>query len=145
MTATMLLGACVEQDEDKPNDEDMKVAKQNLLATAPTPKYAVNADLDGKVVYLGLDVDPATPEPGRDIKLTHYWKVVAPVGDGWKPFTHLEGPNHANYINADHAPVKGKYPASAWKAGDIVRDEQVVRLPPSWSHDTLTVFTGLWK
>ena len=145
VTATMLLGACVEQDDDKPNDEDMKVAKQNLLATAPTPKYAVNADLDGKVVYLGLDVDPATPEPGRDIKLTHYWKVVAPVGDGWKPFTHLEGPNHANYINADHAPVKGKYPASAWKAGDIVRDEHIVRLPPNWSHDTLSVFTGFWK
>ena len=46
--AGMLLGACVEQDDEKPNDEDLKVAKQNILTTAPTPKYAVNADLDGK-------------------------------------------------------------------------------------------------
>jgi hypothetical protein len=145
LVATLLLGACVEQDDEKPNDEDMKVAKQNILTTAPTPKYAVNADLDGKLVYLGLDVDPATPEPGRDIKLTHYWKVVALPGDGWKPFTHLEGPNHQNYINADHAPVKGKYPASAWKVGDIVRDEHIVRLPPNWSQPTLTVLTGFWR
>ena len=145
LAAMLLVGACVEQDDEKPNDEDMKVAKQNILATAPTPKYAVNADLDGKIVYLGMDVDPATPEPGRDIKLTHYWKVVAPAGDGWKPFTHLEGPNHQNFINADHAPVKGKYPASAWKAGEIIRDEHVVRLPPTWTGESMTVLTGFWR
>jgi hypothetical protein len=139
------LGACVEQDDEKPNDEDMKVAKQNILATAPTPKYAVNADLDGKIVYLGLDVDPALPEPGKDIKLTHYWKMVASPGEGWKPFTHLEGPNHQSYINADHATVKGKYPPSAWKAGEIIRDEHIVRLPASWSHDSVLVLTGFWR
>jgi hypothetical protein len=141
----LVSSACVEQDDDKPNDEDMKVAKANILATAPTPKYAVNADLDGKVVYLGLDVDPATVEPGKDVKLTHYWKLVATPGDGWKTFTHLEGPNHQSYINADHPPVKGKYPVSAWKAGDIVRDEHVVRLPTNWTHDTLNVYVGFWR
>jgi Carbohydrate family 9 binding domain-like len=139
------VGACVEQDDDKPNDDDMKVAKQNILATAPTPRFATNADLDGKVTYLGLDVDPATVEPGKDVKLTHYWKLVASPGDGWKPFTHLEGPNHGGFINADHTPVRGKYPASAWKPGDIVRDEQVIRLPPNWSYDVLNVYTGFWR
>jgi hypothetical protein len=141
----MFIGACVEQDDEKPNDDDMKVAKQNILATAPTPKFPVNADLDGKVVYLGLDADPATAEPGHDVKLTHYWKVVALPGEGWKPFTHLEGPNHQGYINADHAPVKGKYPASAWKAGEIIRDEHVVRLPPTWAWDTMNVYVGFWR
>jgi hypothetical protein len=143
--AAMLFGACVEQDDEKPNEDDMKVAKANILATAPTPKYAVNADLDGKVVYLGLDVDPPTPEPGHDVKLTHYWKMVAAPGDGWKPFTHLEGPNHQSYINADHPAVKGKYPPSAWKPGEIIRDEHVVRLPPNWGHDQLIVYTGFWR
>jgi hypothetical protein len=81
-TAALLGGACVEQDDEKPNDEDMKIAKQNILSAPPSPKYAVNADLDGKVVYLGLDVDPATPEPGKDIKLTQYWKMVSSPGDG---------------------------------------------------------------
>jgi hypothetical protein len=141
----ILSAGCVEQDDEKPNDDDMKVAKQNILATAPTPKYAVNADLDGKLVYIGMDVDPPNPEPGHDIKLTHYWKMVASPGDGWKPFTHLEGPNHQSYINADHPAVKGKYPPSSWKAGEIIRDEHVVRLPPNWSHDQLVVLTGFWR
>jgi Carbohydrate family 9 binding domain-like len=143
--AGLVSSACVEQDDEKPNDEDMKVAKANLLTTAPTPKYPVNADLDGKVVYLGLDVEPATIEPGKDVKLTHYWKFVATPGDGWKTFTHLEGPNHQSFINADHPPVKGKYPVSAWKAGDIVRDEHVIRLPANWTHDTLNVYVGFWR
>src|SRR5258708_12379115 len=83
---TLLGAACVEQDDDKPTEEDMKVAKQNILTTAPTPKYAVNADLDGKVVYLGLDVDPATIEPGRDVNLTHYWNLRASPGHGSNTF-----------------------------------------------------------
>jgi hypothetical protein len=145
LAAAMLIGACVEQDDEKPNEDDMKVAKQNILTTAPTPKFPVNADLDGKIVYLGLDADPSPVEPGKDVKLTHYWKVVAAPGDGWKPFTHLEGPNHQNYINADHSPVKGKYPASAWKVGETIRDEHVVRLPPNWTSDTLNVYTGFWR
>ena len=128
------LGACVEQDEEKPSDDDLKVAKQNILSTAPTPKFPVNADLDGKVVYLGMDADPAVVEPGHDVKLTHYWKVVAPPGDGWRIFSHLNGPNNQQFINVDHAPVKGKYPVAQWKAGEIIRDEHSVRLPPNWAH-----------
>src|ERR1700750_2414713 len=86
------LAACVEQDDDKPTADDVEAAKQNILTTAPTPRYPVNADLDGKVVYLGLDVDPVPIEPGKDVTLTHYWKLVASPGDGWRTFTHVEGP-----------------------------------------------------
>ena len=139
----VLMIACVEQDEDKPTAEDMAAAKQNILTTAPTPKYAVNADLDGKIVYLGLDVDHAPIEPGKDVTLTHYWKVVSPVSE-WKTFTHLNGAG-TKFINADHAPVKGKYPVSAWKAGEIIRDQHTVRLPPTWAQPSVEVYVGLWR
>jgi hypothetical protein len=139
------IGACVEQDEEKPSEDDMKVAKQNILTTAPTPKFPVNADLDGKVIYLGMDADPAVVEPGHDVKLTHYWKVVAPIGDGWRVFTHLNGPNNQPFINVDHPPLKGKYAVSQWKAGEILRDEHSIRLPPNWAHAQVVVSTGLWK
>src|SRR5215831_16087572 len=144
--ALLLLGvACVEQDDDKPTEDDMKVAKQNILTTAPSIKYAVNADLDGKVTYIGLDTEGQTIEPGKDFKLTHYWKMVASPGDGWKTFVHLEGPNHGSFVNADHVPVKGKYPVAAWKAGEIIRDEHTIRLPANWSAPTVNVYVGLWR
>jgi hypothetical protein len=138
-----LLVACVEQDDDKPTADDMAVAKQNILTTPPTPKYVVNADLDGKVVYLGLDVDHVPIEPGKDVLLTHYWKLVSPPGQDWKTFTHLNGAK--NFVNADHAPVKGKYPVGAWKAGEIIRDQHSIRLPANWAAPTVEVYTGLWR
>lgn len=140
----VLLLGCVEQDEDKPTQADMAAAKENILTTAPTPKYAVNADLDGKVIYLGLDVDHVPIEPGKDVTLTHYWKLVAPPGSEWKTFTHLNG-GGKSFINADHPPVKGKYPVGAWKAGEIIRDQHTVRLPPGWAFPTVEVYVGLWR
>jgi hypothetical protein len=137
--------ACIEQDEEKPTADDMAVAKQNVLATAPSPRFPVNADIDGKFTYLGLDVGGVPIEPGKDVTLTHYWKLVAAPGDGWKTFTHLEGPHKYNFINADHVPVKGKYPVSSWKVGDIVRDTHIVRLPSTWTAPALEVYVGIWR
>src|SRR5262245_21849771 len=142
----VLLLACVEQDEDKPSPDDMAAAKQNILTTAPTPKYAVNADLDGKVIYLGLDADQVPIEPGKDVTLTHYWKLVSSPGHEWKAFTHLNGGGPGkNFINADHPAVKGKYPVSAWKPGEIIRDQHTIRLPVGWSAPTVEVYVGLWR
>jgi hypothetical protein len=146
VSAVVLLGlGCVEQERDKPTADDLASAKANLLTTPPSPRYPVNADLDGKVLFLGIDADPVPVEAGKDLKLTQYFKVVAPPGDGWRTFTHLEGPGKQNYVNADHTPVEGKYPVSAWKAGDIVRDVHTVRVPDGWSFPALEVYVGLWR
>ena len=120
--------------EDTVREGDLTPLFQKIVDHVPAP----NLDPEGEFKMLATLLD-------RDIKLTHYWKVVASPGDGWKPFTHLEGPNHQGYINADHAPVKGKYPASAWKVGDIVRDEHLIRLPANWASETLNVYVGFWR
>lgn len=145
--AAGLLGSagCVEQQDDKPTAEDLNYVKQHLLAEAPSPRIPVNADLDGKVIYLGVDAEPAQVEPGKDVKLTHYWKVVSPPGEGWRMFTHTSGPNNQGFLNWDHHPIRGKYPVSQWKAGDIIRDEHTIRMPPTWPHKNVEVYVGLWK
>jgi hypothetical protein len=150
-TGVCLLGlgvlavGCVEQADDKPSAEDQEFVKKNLLKTAPTPQFVVNADLDGKVSYLGADVSPNPAEAGKDLKVTHYWKVSTPPGEGWRTFTHAQGPSKASYMNVDHGPVRGKYPVSQWKAGDIIRDEHVFRVPATWQYDHLQVHVGLWR
>lgn len=136
---------CVEQTEEKPTEDDLKTVRQNLLPSPPSPKLVVNADLDGKVVYLGMDPEHETVEPGKDFKLVHYWKVISPPGDGWRIFTHLFGTNKQGFINVDHGPIRGKYPVSQWKAGDIIRDEHTVRLPGNWRFDKMEIYTGLWR
>ena len=136
---------CVEQADEKPSAEDQDFVKKNLLSAAPSPMFPVNADLDGKVIYLGVDVSPNPAEAGKDVKVTHYWKVNNAPGEGWRTFTHVQGPNRSGYMNVDHGPVRGKYPVSQWKAGDIIKDEHVFRIPATWQHDRVELYTGLWR
>jgi hypothetical protein len=144
LVATLGLSACVEQEPDRPTEDDVKVIKQNILSKAPDMKFKVNAELEDKIVYLGLDVDKATVVPGEPFKLTHYWKVLKPA-DGWLLFVHLNGPEKRGFINADHKPIGNRYPVASWKAGEIIRDEHTVALPAGWKDDKLMVYTGLWK
>jgi hypothetical protein len=71
--------------------------------------------------------------------------VVAAPGEGWRTFTHVQGPNKAGYMNVDHGPVRGKYPVSQWKAGNIIKDEHTFRVPATWQYDRLEMYTGLWR
>lgn len=135
---------CVEQEPARPTEADWKVIKQNILKEAPKPKYEVNADLEGKVTYLGLDVNREVLKPGQPFTLTHYWKVIQPVPD-WQIFVHLDNAARSRFINADHGPVGGRYPAGIWKAGEIIRDQHDVTLPEDWADPQLIVYTGLWK
>jgi hypothetical protein len=142
---TGLAVGCVEQAEDKPTKEDEEFIKKNLLTTPPTPQFVVNADLDGKLTYLGMDVSPNPVEAGKDVRVTHYWKVNVAPGEGWKMFTHISGTNKQGFANVDHTPVSGKYPAAKWKAGEIIRDQHTFRPPAGWNYDHLEVYTGLYK
>lgn len=138
------LAGCSESQE-KLSEADLQMVHSNLLPTAPAPKNAVNADLDGKLVYLGSDVEPAQAAPGQQVRVTNYWKAVEPPGEGWRIFTHLEGPNHHGFVNDDHGAVSGKYPVDQWKAGEIIRDQRIITVPANWSQSSLLVYVGAWK
>lgn len=137
---------CVEQSPDLPTEDDIRAAKEHILSAAPEPKYAVNAELEDKLTYLGLDIDTETVTPGKAFTLTHYWKVNKPLGDDWRIFIHLEAPGtKKSHLNADHVPIGGKYPVHIWKAGEIIRDIHRVSVPQSWSADAVEIYVGAWK
>jgi hypothetical protein len=139
-------GGCVEQSADLPSEEDIKAAHEHVLTTAPTPRYPVNADLEDKLTYLGLDVDTDSVTPGKAFTLTHYWKVNNPLSDDWKLFIHLESPDSKkSHLNADHTPINGKYPLHLWKKGEIIRDIHRVSVPQSWPGNSVDIFVGAWK
>ena len=139
----MLLWGCVE-DSYQPTAKDLEIIKQNVLEQPPQMRFKVNASLEGKVEYLGLDVEPEVIIPGKPIKLTHYWKVNQPVTD-WRIFVHLNDPGQVRFINADHTPIGGRYPAAQWKRGEIIRDQHTVSLPNDWQFPQVVIYTGLFR
>lgn len=140
----LVVWGCVEQEPDRPTEEDKRLIRQNILTKVPEMKFKVNADLEGNVTYLGLDVDKDVIQPGQQFTLTHYWKVNKRV-DGWRLFVHLNGPDKKGFINADHKAIGGRYPATNWQPGEILRDEHKVTLPADYKESKVMVFVGLWK
>ncbi len=139
--------ACVEKSSSAPSEKQLQLRKENILTAAPASlKRTVNADLDGKIVYLGCDYDKDTISPGEKVVIQHYFKVVQPTGRGWKLFQHLNGDSpNGNWVNIDHKPVKGSYQVSEWKAGEIIRDEYTLTLPKNWTAPVATVHIGIYK
>lgn len=143
VTAIVFMAGCVE-DSYQPTAQDLETIKKNVLVQPPQMRFKVNASLEGKVEYLGLDVEPEEVIPGKPVKLTHYWKVNEPVSD-WRIFVHLNDPGQVRFINADHAPVGGRYPAAQWKRGEIIRDQHTVSLPKDWQFPQVVIYTGLFR
>jgi len=147
VVAAVSLVGCVEQQNDMPSEEDIKAAHEHVLSAPPANiQHPSDAQLEDKLEYLGVDVDTDTVTPGKAFTLTHYWKVLNPVGDDWKIFVHLETPDSKkNHLNADHVPIGGKYPVSLWKKGEIIRDIHRVSVPQSWPGNEVDIYVGAWK
>src|SRR5690349_15281743 len=84
------LAGCVDQG---PGPEVRKVEPsfvQAHLLSAEPPAGAelerLDVTLGGKVVYLGSKIDKPRVAPGQSVTITHYWKVLAPVGGTWRVF-----------------------------------------------------------
>ncbi|MHB1846475.1 MAG: carbohydrate-binding family 9-like protein [Deltaproteobacteria bacterium] len=132
--------------------EQRQPPKQAFLAAPPDSLKKLAAAPGGAtfgggaVRYLGYEWAPAQPFAGGVMRLTHYWKVEKPLPGDWEIFVHLERPGQPGVVvNADHVAIQGTYPTSLWKAGQIFRDDELLRLPPQLPGKALDMFVGLFQ
>ncbi|MCG8422802.1 MAG: carbohydrate-binding family 9-like protein [Proteobacteria bacterium] len=154
--ATAAWSACVDQGPGPTRKKiDPSYIKRNLLSQPPVHMTnLVHADFDGKVVYLGNDLPSNILIPGQPAHIVHYWQVVEPPGGQWRVFVHLEGkPGHGkpadsklqDWLNLGASDMRIGYGPDKWRAGDILRDEQEIRLPTSWSSPAAQLVVGLFR
>jgi hypothetical protein len=143
--AAAVWAGCVEKGAPAPKIDPAYIQK-NLLAEEPAAiQSRVDANLGGVVVYLGNDVSPAGAlAPGSKVSVVHYWKVIEPPGSEWRVFSHLVGGGKA-WMNVDYTDMRVGYPPEAWKAGDIIRDEQSFELDGAWSASYAQLTVGLYQ
>jgi hypothetical protein len=142
LAIVLCLSGCVEKGE--PERPDPGFIQDNLLSAAPTPGLPLDADLGGKVVYLGADVDKQQAALGDRVKITHYWKVVEPPGPEWRLFTHVNG-SAGDWINVDDTRMRKGHGPDRWKAGEIIRDEQTFPILKTWKSPEATVYVGMFR
>ena len=143
--AVMVLLALVACRSGSKKKIDQATIDRNLLDGPPAQiENKVDANLGGKVIYLGNEVNPHVLGPGKTVTLVHYWKVVEPPGEGWHVFTHLLGAAD-HWMNLDYSDMREGYPVDKWKAGDVIRDEQSFTLESPWKSSSAQLVVGLWK
>lgn len=138
------LCACVDTAPPEPKIDPAYIEK-NLLAEPPAQMTnTVDADLGGKVVYLGNDIDSDTVAPGADVTVIHYWKVVEPPGEKWRVFTHLQGSDAKDWANIDRSDMRVGHGPGKWQAGQVIRDEHKFRVPKGWKSTHADVLVGMF-
>ena len=137
---------CVDKGPDATHKEiDPAYIEKNLLTEEPAKiGNRIDADIGGKVIYLGNELATPQVNPGGKVRIVHYWKVVEPPGSQWRVFAHLVGDKANDWANIDYTDMRYGYPPKKWQAGDVIRDEQEFPLPDGWSSRTARIMVGLY-
>ncbi|MFT5358353.1 MAG: hypothetical protein ACI9KE_005591 [Polyangiales bacterium] len=139
------LSSCVEKSRDLTRTEREQLA-QFVGEEATSPTHEVSIDFEGKVELIGYDLSSETWTPGEQMTITWHWKVTRALEEGWRLFTHVSDGRQPTVVNEDGAGlVRDLYQPGAWKAGEYVRDRQVITLPADWGASTAVVYVGLWN
>jgi 4-amino-4-deoxy-L-arabinose transferase-like glycosyltransferase len=98
------------------------------------PQHRVQVAWADQIGLIGYDVDRPGYKPGERVRLTLYWRSLAPTKRALTAFTHLLGPPHPQtgdpvWVGADHEPGRASYPTSAWQPGEVILDEFVLPVP----------------
>lgn len=90
----------------------------------------------------------ADARPREDLGLaevTLYWLVLREVGQNYKAFVHLLGPDGAVIAQHDGDPVGGFTPTTRWRPGEIVMDRHYVALPAGLAPGDYGLRAGLYQ
>jgi len=145
LSAGLMLGCIERTSYETANDSD-RVAK--LLLKKPPAKLdkRLDADLDGKVVLLGYDLDRDEVAAGGQFVVTWYWQVVQAPGAGWRLFTHVLDGKGRSRVNRDKVgPIRQSYQPEHWQPGTVIKDPQKIKVPAKWKTNALELRVGLWK
>lgn len=136
--------ACVERSEELSAAQRERVRSQvSTVATHPT--HPLDIAFGDSVELIGYDVSEETWSRGTDLTITWHWKVLAPVGDDYRLFTHIEARGMDTLNHDGDGAVRSLYPPSRWQAGEYIRDEQRVHLPANWAPNEATFYLGFWR
>jgi hypothetical protein len=117
-----------------------------VLAKAPKIDFPVRAVLDGKLEFLGYDLDLPHGDhvgAGESFRVTWYFRPRERIGGSYRVFVHIDGAGLR--IHGDHDPVDNQYPVRLWEPGDVIADTQKLDVPGNFGAGAYDIFLGLYS
>lgn len=94
------------------------------------PPEATPLHVQAEFVHLAAyTLAPAAVHAGQPLTLTLYWAAEMAADQDWTVFVHLLDGAGQLIGQADGQPLDGRYPTTAWGAGEVIADHHVPLLP----------------
>lgn len=106
------------------------------------PGTQLGARFAEPVELVGSD-EPAVAEMAIDVRLV--WRPTGQISRDYSVFLQLLDPSGRVVSQADGYPWEGRYPTSAWVAGQTVQDRRRLKLPADLAPGRYSVIAGLYR
>ncbi|MBU2519040.1 MAG: glycosyltransferase family 39 protein [Proteobacteria bacterium] len=94
------------------------------------------------ISLLGYDLPKAKVKPGGKLEVHFYWRAWHTVPVDYTIFLHLVGPG--GVLNYDHRLAQGRHLMTTLRAGQVVREDLSLAIPPGTPPGSYTLRLGLW-
>jgi hypothetical protein len=101
-----------------------------LLDALPGTASPLALNLDDQLHLLGRGWSTGRVPAGHVLQLSLYWSAARPLDRDYRVTLSLSDEAGFSWAAADYAPCHGTYPARQWPAGQIVRDDVDLSVPP---------------
>jgi hypothetical protein len=111
---------------------------------APPPQARpLDYQLGERIELVGYQLSGPV-ESGIPLTVTLTWHAEAPPEGNYRVFVQLLGEAGEIVVQHDGPPRDGRYPTTAWQAGDVVPDAHVLAVPSPLPGGALRLVTGLY-
>ncbi len=105
----------------------------------------INVTFDGKAELLGAEIDRTDAQPGDPIRVTLYWRALAPMDQSYVEFVHLIDREGIIVAQRDTWPGRGMYPTVVWQPGKLFADTMSINVPDgAYAPNDAVIQVGLY-
>ncbi len=109
------------------------------------PTHTLDLALGDAIRLIGYDLSPERPAAGDTTQVTLYWEPLHALNGNYSSFVHFVNLSGKTIIKDDHPLGGAYYPATQWKAGDVLLDTHRVDVPNGSAAGTYSVTAGLYS
>ena len=115
------------------------------LTPAPPAEVKSGANFGDAFELVSVVINPSRGVQGMPVRVMANFKVNKKIEQDFMIFVHVEDVDgKIDRLNVDHAPMRGARPTSKWTAGELVRDEFEIPIPPQMNVRGLNILMGFW-
>jgi hypothetical protein len=134
------------KDKDSPEANKWR---ENIIDESKVPANIekINTTIgEGTLEIMGYKLNSNRFDPGADLNITVFYKVLKPMDKNWKVFFHFDVYSGAlpHSWKMDDYPLQGYYPTNKWEVGQIIRDEYKTVVPKAHPGGGVKIYTGFY-